>query len=72
MDDRLATTDMRQKWGGAAAPLSVEGAESPCNTSVACAEAYTSVPSGILIHKAVWPQYTNVIDRTGQDRQTTV
>ena len=27
----------------------------------------TSVPSGILIHPAVWPQYTNVTDRqTGQ------
>ena len=27
-----------------------------------------SVPSGILIHLTVWPQYTNVTDRT--DRQT--
>jgi len=27
----------------------------------------TSVPSGILIHPTVWPQYTNVTDRqTGQ------
>jgi len=25
-----------------------------------------SVPSGILIHPAVWPQHTNVADRTGQ------
>jgi len=24
----------------------------------------TSVPSGILIHPAVWPQYTNVTDKT--------
>jgi len=23
----------------------------------------TSVPSGILIHPTVWPQYTNVTDR---------
>ena len=30
----------------------------------------TSVPSGILIHPIIWPQYTNVTDRT--DRQTTV
>jgi len=30
--------------------------------------AYTSVPSGILIHPTVWPQYTNVTDI--QDRQT--
>jgi len=29
------------------------------------------MPSGILIHPAVWPQYTNVTDRTGQtDEQT--
>ena len=27
----------------------------------------TSVPSGILTHSAVWPQYTNVTDR--QDKQ---
>ena len=30
----------------------------------------TSIPSGILIHPTVWPQYTNVTDRQG--RQTTV
>jgi len=30
----------------------------------------TSVPSGILIHQTVWPQYTNVTDRANrQDRQ---
>jgi len=29
------------------------------------------MPSFILIHPTVWPQYTNVTDRTGQtDRQT--
>jgi len=28
------------------------------------------MPSFILIHPTVWPQYTNVIDRTGQDRET--
>jgi len=35
----------------------------------------TSIPLGILIHPTVWPQYTNVIDRTdktGHDRQATV
>jgi len=26
----------------------------------------TSVPSGVLIHPTIWPQYTNVTDR--QDR----
>jgi len=30
----------------------------------------TSVPSGIMIHPTVWPQYTNVTDRqTGQTGQ---
>jgi len=38
-------------------------------TQCGWAEAYlyASMPSFILIHPAVWPQYTNVIDRT--DRQ---
>ena len=31
-------------------------------------EAYTFVPSFILIHLTVWPQYTNVTGRT--DRET--
>jgi len=39
---------------------------------VAWAEAATSMPSFILIHSIVWPQYTNVTvgqtDGTGQDR----
>ena len=30
----------------------------------------TSVPSFILIHPTVWPQYTNVSDRTGQTART--
>jgi len=36
-----------------------------------CDQGETSMPSFILIHPTVWPQYTNVTDRqTGQDRQT--
>jgi len=53
MGERLATIDMGRKAGGCCAP---GGAGSPSNT-VASAEAYTSVPSGILIHPTVWPQY---------------
>jgi len=34
---------------------------------VARAEAY-SIPSGVLIHPTVWPQYTNVIQTDRQDR----
>jgi len=29
----------------------------------------TRIPSFILIRPTVWPQYTDVTDRTGQDRQ---
>jgi len=58
----FATTDMGRKLGGAV-PLS-GGARDR-------ADDYTCMPCFILIHKIVWPQYTNVTDRqTGQDRQT--
>ena len=53
MDDRLAIIYMGQKWR--AVPLSMGGAGCPSNTM--------SVPSGILIHPTVWPQYTNVTGR---------
>jgi len=69
MGDRLATIDMGRKVGGelrAAVPLSVGRAGSPSNT-VSPEPRPTSVPRGILIHPAVWPQYTNVTDK--QDRQ---
>jgi len=52
--------------GGTAVPLSVWGAWTP-STTMWSGPRPTSVPSGILIHPAVWPQYTNVTDR--QDKQ---
>jgi len=64
--DRLATIDMGRKLGG------VGGAGSPSNTMWPEPRP-TSVPSFILVHPTVWPQYTNVTDRqtaqTEQDRQ---
>jgi len=61
MGDRLATIDMGRKERSCCAPFGELGPR------VAGAEAYTSVPSFILIHPTVWPQYTNVTDRqTGQ------
>jgi len=66
MSDRLATVDMGRKEG-AAVPFRGLGAGSPSNT-VWPGLRPTSVPSGILIHPAVWPQYTNVTDRQ-TDRQ---
>ena len=52
---RLAATDMGRKLG--AVPFRGWGAGSPSNT-LSPRLRPTSVPSGILIHPAVWPQYT--------------
>ena len=49
-------------WGGAPG--------FPFNT-VSLGLRPTSLPSGILIHPAIWPQYTNVTDRTDRTRQNT-
>jgi len=77
MGDRLATIDMVRKVGGALWPKSggcpllcpfCRGAGSPSNIMLPGPRP-TSVPSGILIHPTVWPQYTNVTDRQ-TDRQT--
>jgi len=55
---------MNRKLG--AMPLLGRGAATPSNTT-SPGLRLTSVLSGILIHPADWPQYTNVTDRT--DRQ---
>jgi len=55
MGDRLATIDMGRKLG--AVPLLRGGAWSSCNT-MRPGPRPTFVPSGILIHPAVWPQQT--------------
>ena len=62
MGDRLDTTDMSQKLG-AMPPFG--GAGSPSNTMWPGLRP-TCMPNFILIHPAVWPQYTNITDR--QDR----
>jgi len=65
LPSRLTKIDLDRKVG-AAVPLSGgEGTRSPLNTMWPEPRP-NSVPSGILIHPAVWPQYTNVTDR--QDR----
>jgi len=57
MGDRLATIDMGQKVGGAV-PL-FRGAEYPSNTMLpGTRPTSVGLPSGILIHPAVWPQQT--------------
>ena len=63
--NRLATTDMGRKLGRAVPLLlgvRVE-ARSPSNT-VWPGPRPTCIPSGILDHSTVWPQYTKVTDRT--------
>jgi len=55
---------MAGKWG-APPPFGGGGAGSASNT-MPLGLRPTSLPSGILIHPAIWPQYTNVTDR--QDR----
>ena len=63
MGDRLTATDMSRKWG-LLCPFPWGGAGSPSNT-MSSGPSPSSVPSGILIHPTVWPQYTNV-RQTGQ------
>ena len=65
MGDRLATTDMGRKVG-VLCPFPL-GELGPHNT-MSPGPKPTSVPSGILIHPAVWPQYTSVTNRQ-TDRQ---
>jgi len=53
---RLATTDIGRKWGAVTDVLFYgRGAGSPSNTK-SPEPRPTSVPSGILIHAAVWPR----------------
>ena len=54
--NHLATTDIGQ-IGGAVRPFLEGGAGSPSNI-MSPGPRPTSVPSGILIHPAVWPQQT--------------
>jgi len=61
------------KIGKGAPPFFGRGAGSPSNTK-SPGPRPTSIPSGILNHPTVWPQYTNATDRQDRqtDRQTTV
>ena len=63
---RLATIDMGRKLGRGCAPFLGRGAGSPSSTMWPWPRP-TCIPSGILIHPAVRPQYT-VTDRQ-TDRQ---
>ena len=66
MGDRFATIDIGRKvW----AAVDLSGGEAVSPSSTMWPEPMpTSVPSGILVYRSVWPQYTNVTDRE-TDRQ---
>ena len=68
MGDRLATIDMGREVG-AAMPRSAARAGISSN-KMWSGPRPTSVPSGILIHPAVWPQYTNVTRQTHRHTYT--
>ena len=53
---RLATIDIGHGWE-VSVPFFL-GELGPIEHKVAWAEAYTSIPSGILVYPAVWPQRT--------------
>jgi len=61
--------DMGRKLGRGLCPLFGEGAGSPSNTMLPGPRP-TCMPSFILIHLTVWPQYTNVADRTDRKDRT--
>ena len=65
--DHLATIDMGRKLGGVSL-FSGGGAELGPHNTMWPELRPTSMPSFILVHPTVWPQYINVTDRTGQDR----
>ena len=44
----------------------------PHLTQCRLGEAYTSLSTGILIRPTVWPQYTNVTDRTDRQRSDSI
>jgi len=67
MGDGLVTNHNSKTRRGCCAPLR-GGDGSPSNT-MSSGPRPTSIPSGILIHPVVWPQYTNHTDRQ-TDRQT--
>jgi len=69
MGGRLATIDKGRKMEAVVpvCPFPLGELGPPSNT-VWPGPRSTSVPSGILIHSTVWPQYTNITDR--RDRKT--
>jgi len=60
-----------EKWGAELCPFA-GGAPGSSSNTMWPALRPTCVPSFILIRSTVWPQYTNVRDRTGETGQTTV
>jgi len=69
MGNRLATIDIGRKVrvsGGRGCCALLMGGDGSTSNTMSPGQRPASIPSGILIHPTVWPQYTNVTDR--QDR----
>ena len=67
MGDRLATRGVCRKAVGLLCPLWGGGELGPPSNTMWPGPRPASIPSGILIHPTVWPQYTNVTDRDRTD-----
>jgi len=59
-----------ESTGGCCAPFH-DGSWSPSN-AMWLGPRPTYIPSGIVIHPTVWPQYTNVTDRTDRQRSDSI
>jgi len=68
MGDRFATIDVGWKLGWLLCPFFLGGGDRTPSNTMWPVPRPTSVPSGILIHPTVWPQYTNVSIQTHRHR----
>ena len=69
-DGNRARAKWAEKWRGCCAPFH-GGSWSPSN-AMWLGPRPTYIPSGIVIHPTVWPQYTNVTDRTDRQRSDSI
>ena len=67
MGDSARAKWAAEKWGRTAVPVFVGGEAGSQSNTVWPGPRPTFVPSGVLIHPTVWPQYTNVTDRQRSD-----
>ena len=71
LSSRLATIDMSRKVG-VLCPFGGGGTAGPSCNTMPHGPRPTSVPSGISIHPADWPQYTKVTNRQERQRSDSI